>query len=262
MIQSCFKSNMLAIAAISLIGMASVSSVATACTVSNWDQTAGGITDAANTGLPRFEGECGLHVTTVGQFVTDNTSADNVTQYVAAFYVKAGASDNAKVFRAVAGATEQFSVTVNGGNAQLAVVGGGTASAAISAGLWNHILVIWNPAAAAQLVVNGGAPTNTSAAPTGAQNITAANLGFISGTAAGQLAFDSFVSLRTNDPAITRPACPGDADGNRVYNFGDAIQIANDANLSIVGFPDTDKNGVINFGDAIAVASNPPACAP
>jgi hypothetical protein len=249
------------------LGAASLmaATTASACALTAWSATAG--TPVANQpnqspSVARYSGVCAMQADAIGDFVTDNTPA-NEASYNVRFYVFTGthSGGSADVFQARnTGGTNMIRVQYDGTQLTFGMNGTGTTrTAAVTANRWYSVELAWEASATGSLnitVQGAGSATPIAVTPiTGVNNssdrIDDARLGKIAGAGTGFMNFDAFDSRRTTSPGRL---LLGDANGNGSVNVGDAITIRNEAlgGALAIGQPDANENGIVNVGDAIA----------
>ncbi|PIV36061.1 MAG: hypothetical protein COS34_01930 [Lysobacterales bacterium CG02_land_8_20_14_3_00_62_12] len=263
---------------------------AEACTTSQWgvgltggaggaQAAIGGVVAGQPNGLgggtaTRYSGLCGLRASGLGQYVQDGTPTAEGT-YIARFYVYTGVTSGTPVvFSSMEGAPAPdpnqrvYSVQYNRANQQFEAVnqaGTVTAIGAASSALankWFHVHLTWDRTAGSLDVSVQGAGSSTPNATASLSGFTSsggaagpdfAQLGWISGAAAGRIDVDAFESRRST--AIP-PLCRGNANASdETRNILDAIAVFNEINaVSLAtGQPDTNEDGAVNILDAIAL---------
>ncbi|MFO0042708.1 MAG: hypothetical protein ACK55W_12345 [Pseudomonadota bacterium] len=245
--------------------VAADAAMAQACSIDAWN---GGPTGTPAAGRPadgvaRYSGQCGLRATATAQYVTDTTPAAEPT-FRARFYVYTGlATGSAVVYEALnASSAAMIRVTYDRGAGQFVFATTGSTGnvGSITADRWYSIELNWSRSAGnlVATVRGAGATTDSTATVTGVggtDQIDAARLGWVSGTATTNtraLVFDAYDSRRAS--AIGR-LCRGDANNDGQRNSGDLIQIRNENLLGTLaaGQPDANEDGSINSGDLIIV---------
>lgn len=250
------------------LGAASLvaATTASACSLTAWSATAG--TPVANQpnqspSVARYSGVCAMQADAIGDFVTDNTPADEAS-YRVRFYVFTGThtGGTADIFQARNGSGTNI-IRVQNTGTQLIFGMNGTATtrtAAVVANRWYSVELAWEASATGSLnitVQGAGSATPIAVAPiTGVNNasdrIADARLGKISGSGTGFMNFDAFDSRRTTSPGrLLR----GDANGNGAVTSTDAVQALNEAvnGTLAVGQPDANENGSVTGTDAVVI---------
>lgn len=260
------------------------SSGAEACTLNAWtvngsivgSPIAGGPAHTNNT-VRRYSGICGMRASAAGDYVqNDDPAADQI--FRARFYVFTGlTSGSATVFQAGNSTNDnEIEVIVNRGTNQLQVRhrGGTPVNFSINpAGRWYSVEVAMNSTntdttgadpipANTMLVRVSGANTGVSdvvnsqsLTVTNGATIDFARLGWVSGTATGNLDFDAYESTRSAGNPIGR-LCRGDANGSNTITVADRSAITaemnNPANAA-TGQPDCNEDGQITAADRSCV---------
>ncbi len=221
----------------------------------------------------RYSGVCGLRATTLGQMVQDGSPAAEAA-YIARFYVHANmTSGTPVVFRAAEGAPDAanqplISIQYNRANQQFEAVNRtGTVSAigAASSALNNnfhHVHLSWTRATGALDVTVQGAGSSTPSATanltgfsstSGATGPDYAQLGWVAGTAAGQINVDAFESRRST--AIPR-LCRGDANNSNSISVADRAAITAEIGGTLAtGQPDANESGGVSVTDRAIVTA-------
>ena len=235
------------------------------CAFGAWTSLAGA-TVAANLGDDRYQGQCGYMPNQAGSPLVHELGAGNETSSIAVSAYAFVDGGTAEVYKALDGATEILSLSVNDGTSQATLTTpAGNVSGPINVpetfyrGGWNHYKILWNSGGNAELIING---TSAGTAGGGSGSIDTQQFGFISGNATNTK-FDDFKSFRTDDPDQTRPGCPGDADSNGFRNVLDAVRVLRDGSPGIEtpGFPQANGDLFFNVLDAVTllIAGNCPA---
>jgi hypothetical protein len=248
---------------------------AMACSTAAWTQTGanGGEVGAPVEGEPdegvkRYSGRCGLRATAAANFVRDVSPAAEPT-YRARFYVFNGqTSGEAIVFRAQGGGTpvDRLRVGVTPTALNIAVGADGAVDGTVAlpaAARWYAVELNYNTAGTPSVTYSvKGAGQNTAlatdvattAAPTAADVIDQAELGWVAGAATGgEIVTDAFESRRNT--AIGR-LCRGDSNLNAVRDSGDATQArleflsGGNPQATAGGQPDCNEDGRVDSGDA------------
>ncbi len=210
----------------------------------------------------RISGQCGLRASAAAQYVEDGTPSAEPA-FIARFYVYTGVTGGtATVFNAIAdqaGTPDNVvSVEFNGTAFNFknrTGASGGTLAAAPNK--WYAVEIKWARATTnLDVKVQGsaastgltGAFTGYSVETPASHGIDKVQLGFVSGTATGEVHVDAYESRRSTD--IGR-LCRGDATGNNILNVGDRGAVTTEVlgGALAAGQPDCNEDGVVNVGD-------------
>jgi hypothetical protein len=258
------------------------SQLALACQTTNWTGGAQGAPLAGEpddaTPVSRYSGKCGLRSTASGSYVRDNSPAAE-PKYRARFYAFTGVTGTgeAVVFRATraSDSAAMIRVTYDTGVDQFKFYVGpdATADGSVAAveGRWYSIELNYSNAAPAELryTVQGNA-SNTpvannalaTAAPTAADVIDTAELGWVASTGAptGAVNVDAFDSRRTSPIGRLKRA---DSNNSQTCSAGDitatardiiAILTSGNQGVLALGQPDCNENGTVSAGDITCTA--------
>ncbi len=257
---------------VTALGAASLmaATTASACSLSAWSSVSG--TPVANQpdqspSVARYSGACGMQADAIGDFVTDNTPADEAS-YRVRFYVYTGthAGGTADIFQARNGTgTNIIRVQYNGSQLSFGMNGTGTTrTAAVVPNRWYGVELAWEAAAAGSLnitVKGAGSSTPIAVSPiTGINNssdrIAEARLGKIAGAGTGFINFDSFDSRRTTSPGFL---CRGDANNDGAIGAQDRILVTNEIAAFgapvATGQPDANEDGAVGAQDRIVITN-------
>jgi hypothetical protein len=250
------------------LGAASLmaATTASACALTAWSATAG--TPVANQpnqspSVGRYSGLCAMQADAIGDFVTDNTPA-NEASYNVRFYVFTGTHTGgaADIFQARnTGGTNIIRVQNSG--TQLTFGMNGTATtrtASVVANRWYSVELAWEASATGSLNItlfdesNGNqvAVTPITGVNNSSDRIDDARLGKIAGAGTGFMNFDAFDSRRTTSPGRL---CRGDSNNSSTVTGADATQaILEFVNGTLAqGQPDVNGNGNVTGGDATGI---------
>lgn len=278
---------------IALAGLALfASSQAFACSTSLWGAGltggAGGAQSALNgvvAGQPngggggtatRYSGLCGLRAISSGQMVQDGTAANEAT-YIARFYAHVNMTSGTPViFRAAEGAPDGanvplISIQYNRADQRFEAVNsaaGGSVVSPIGAvnsavnGNFYHVHLSWTRATGALDVTVQGAGSSTPQATanltgfsstSGSTGVDYAQLGWVAGTASGQINVDAFESRRST--AIQR-LCRADANNSNSISVADRAAITAEIGGTLApGQPDANENGGTSVTDRAIVTA-------
>lgn len=246
-----------------------------ACNTTQWGQgspTGGAVVGAPLAGDPvagvkRYSGLCGLRSTAAGQYVQDGLPSAEPS-FIARFYVYTGVTGGtATVFRAIsdqAGTPDNvISVEFNGTAFDFKNrlgASGGTLAAAPNK--WYAVELKWaRTTGNLDVKVQGsaastgltGAFTGYSVETPASHGIDMIQLGFIDGTATGQISVDAYESRRSTD--IGR-LCRADANGNGTVNAADRSIITAELGGTLAsGQADCNEDGNVNAADRSCVTN-------
>ncbi len=217
----------------------------------------------------RYSGLCGLRAVSVGQNVADGSAVAEAT-YIAAFYAHVNMTSGTPVlFRVAEGTSPEIAGSVpliriqynrttqtfEAVNRTGVVSAIGTAGNAVNNKFY-RVHLSWARATGNLDVTlqGGGATTPITAALTGFSSTGGATgpdfsqLGWVEGTAVGQINVDAFESRRsTTIPRL----CRGDANGDTNLNVGDRGTVTTETLGGALGAgqPDCNEDGLTNVGD-------------
>jgi len=222
----------------------------------------------------RYSGSCGLRSIASGQYVQDGTPVTEAT-YIARFYAHVNmTSGTPVVFRVAEGAPDAanvplISIQYNRTNQQFEAVNRtsvvtplGAASSALNANFY-HVHLSWTRATGLLDVTIQGAgastPQVTATGLTGFSSTSGATgpdfvqLGWVAGTAAGQVNADAFESRRST--AIPR-LCRGDGNNSNTISVADRTAVTSELLGTLAaGQPDANESGNVSVGDRTVITA-------
>ncbi len=265
-----------AIAAALLLG----ANVASACAISAWSSATGltvadtnepaaGVNNPVSGGFTRYSARCGLRVNAQNKFVQDNTPQNETSYRVRFYYYTGDITGSTQIFRARNGSgANVFSVSHDGANMTVNLIGGGSDSLAVVDNRWYMVQLDWAQGTGLTGRIRGAGATPCVAPATSCSNneeiivagstaeqVQDVQLGLLatSGvTVTTPVFFDEFDSRRTTTPPrLVR----GDANASGVVNTADVTNVLLEINNQGLrtGQPDCNESGVVNTADVTCV---------
>jgi hypothetical protein len=268
------RKSQLFLAVAALVGM---NAAFAACNTTQWGQGATSPPGGAVVGTPtpgnptagdpdgvvrRYSGQCGLRSTGANNYVQDGLPLAEAS-FIARFYVYTGVSGGtgANVYNALSVGTSVadysiLSVDFTGTAFAFKNRAGASVFTIPAAGnKWYAVEVKYTRATNtvdAKVRENTGAEVtgtgNTFTVDNAADGVDYVQLGWIGGTATGEIHVDAYESRRSTD--IGR-LCRGDANGDLTLNVGDRGAVTTEVLGTALanGQPDCNHDGIVNVGD-------------